>query len=78
MPRPCSPRDAEHAVTPQRSAYLAGVIARQQIEPQLGAGPTTPPVLTAFNAGTALNLGKAAAPFQDQLKGTDNLSGIKA
>lgn len=62
----------------QRSAYLARVIARQQIEPQQGGSDTTPPVLTAFNAGTALNLGKAAAPFRISIKGTDNLSGIKS
>jgi hypothetical protein len=66
-------------LSPQdRSAYVSRMISRQQSAPSQGGSDTTPPALTTFNAGTALNLGKAAAPFRISIKGTDDLSGIKS
>jgi hypothetical protein len=59
-------------------SYVERQIARQQGAPAQGGDDQTPPVLTLFNAGTGLNLGKAAAPFKIGIKGTDDLSGIKS
>lgn len=59
-------------------AYVARQITRPQAGPEQGGDDQTAPVLTQFNANTALNLGKAAAPFKISIKGTDDLSGIKS
>ncbi len=46
-----------------------------------GQAPTaldvTPPVLTAFDAGTVLNVTKASPPFSVQVKASDDLSGVR-
>jgi hypothetical protein len=50
--------------------------SRPRAAQSLGAD-VTGPVLTAFNAPTALNVGKAAAPFKVAVKATDDLSGVQ-
>lgn len=71
--------EALHQLAPPAAkAYVERQIARQQGAPAQGGDDQTPPVLTLFNAGTGLNLGKAAAPFKIAIKGTDDLSGIKS
>lgn len=37
----------------------------------------TPPVLTAFDAGTVLNVAKATPPFSVRVKASDDLSGVR-
>lgn len=71
--------ELSHLSPQERRAYVGRQIARQQAAPmQGGAIDSTPPALTLFNAGTTLNLAKAAAPFQITIKGTDDLSGLKS
>ena len=38
----------------------------------------TPPVLTAFDAGTSLNTAKATPPFSVLVKASDDLSGVRS
>ncbi len=73
--------EALSTMAPQdRQTYLAKLIARQRANPgpMQGDNPdSVAPVLTAFNAGTKLNLGKAASPFAIAIKATDDSSGLR-
>lgn len=55
------------------------LIARQAARRTAGldAADVTPPVITAFNASTELNVTKAGAPFKVTVKATDDLSGVR-
>lgn len=46
--------------------------------PQAAPADVTPPVLTAFDAGTTLDVRKASPLFSVLIKGTDDLSGIRS
>ncbi|MBK6864764.1 MAG: hypothetical protein IPG91_15065 [Ideonella sp.] len=68
----------EHIAPHERMAYLQQLIARQQAARvhAEAAADTTGPVLTAFSAGTTLNISKAEAPFKIKVKATDDKSGV--
>lgn len=78
--RKLQPEELMRLPPAQQKAYVQAQIAKQQ---QRAAQPgpslaldTTPPVLTAFNAGTLLNLASPQPTFNVAIKGADDLSGI--
>lgn len=74
------PADPLEAIAPhERRDHVQRLVARQQAaSPQAEASDTVGPVLTAFDSGAKLDLGKAASPFSMTVKATDDLSGVQA
>lgn len=78
--QPAFPPDPlEHIAPHQRRSAVQQLIARQRAA-RIDAVvlDISGPVLTAFNSGATLDVGKAASPFSVTVKATDELSGVQA
>lgn len=69
----------KHIAPHERRAYVKQLVERQRaVRTNADAATdTTPPVLTAFNAGTKLDLDRADAKFKVVAKATDDMSGVQ-
>lgn len=74
------PSDPLEGIAPhERREHVQRLIARQKaVGPDAAAADSVGPVLTAFDSGTKVDLGKAAVPFSVTVKATDDLSGVQA